>query len=203
MYEIKNNFSNLQSDLISDFEKLKNNLTSHKDLNFTYSFAKSYTENKTTFDEVFAKIEATKKEFDSKIQAEFQKLSLLKTSPSEMELKNLPILQEKVNDLITKIKTDNWISEQLKFNDLNKFISEVEGIISKKNKYFDIYSIDNTVISLAFSQLFLTGNIEPEIKKLAKIAIEREILFADVWEENSKTRIEKLNKLTKSLNLAE
>ena len=71
------------------------------------------------------------------------------------------------------------------------------------NKYFDIYSIDNTVISLAFSQLFLTGNIEPEIKKLAKIAIEREILFADVWEENSKTRIEKLNKLTKSLNLAE
>ena len=71
------------------------------------------------------------------------------------------------------------------------------------NKYYDINYIDNTVISLAFSHLFLSGNIDAEIKKLAKIAIEREILFAEVWEENSKTRIEKLNKLAKSLNLAE
>ncbi len=71
------------------------------------------------------------------------------------------------------------------------------------NNYYDINSIDNTVISLAFSQLFLLGNIDAEIKTLAKIAIEREILFAEVWEENSKTRIEKLNKLAKSLNLAE
>jgi predicted transcriptional regulator len=78
------------------------------------------------FDEVFAKIEATKNEFDSKIQTEFQKLRLLKMNPSEMDLKNLPILQEKVNDLTKKINTDNWISEQPKFNDLNKFISEVE-----------------------------------------------------------------------------
>ena len=35
-----------------------------------------------------------------------------------MDLKNLPILQEKVNDLTNKIKTDNWIAEKPKFNDL-------------------------------------------------------------------------------------
>ncbi|TXF79223.1 hypothetical protein [Chryseobacterium sp.] len=71
------------------------------------------------------------------------------------------------------------------------------------NKYDDINSIDNTVISLAFTQLFIGGNIDPEIKHLAKIAIEREVLFADVWEENSKMRLEKLAKLTDALNIAE
>ena len=71
------------------------------------------------------------------------------------------------------------------------------------NKYYDVNSIDNTVISVAFTQLFITGKIESEIKNLAKIAIEREILFADIWEENSKTRLEKLNKLIKVLNTAE
>jgi uncharacterized protein YfeS len=71
------------------------------------------------------------------------------------------------------------------------------------NKYEDINFIDNTIISLAFSQLFLTGKIEPQIHTLGKIAIERELLFAGVWEENEKTRTEKLNKLLKVLNNAE
>lgn len=173
LLEIKNNFSNLQSDLISDFEKLKNNLTSHKDLNFTYSFAKSYTENKTTFDEVFAKIEATKKEFDSKIQTEFQKLRLLKMNPSEMDLKNLPILQEKVNDLTKKINTDNWISEQPKFNDLNKFISEVESTISKKNKYFDSEQ-DNFSIEFRWFQFFNSLNADDK-------AIVNELIGKENW----------------------
>ncbi|MBK8724277.1 MAG: hypothetical protein IPL95_19105 [Saprospiraceae bacterium] len=173
LLEIKNNFSNLQSDLISDFEKLKNNLTTHKDLNFTYSFAKSYTENTASFDEVFAKIEAIKNEFDSKIQSEFQKLSLLQTSPSEMELKNLPILQEKVNYLTKKINTDNWISEQPKFNDLNKYISEVESTISKKNKYFDSEQ-DNFSIEFRWFQFFNSLNTDDK-------AIVNELIGKENW----------------------
>ena len=70
------------------------------------------------------------------------------------------------------------------------------------NKYTDINWIDNTVISLAFSQLFLNGKIEPQINELAQIGIERELLFAGVWEENEKIRTQKLNKLLKVLNSA-
>jgi superfamily I DNA and/or RNA helicase/very-short-patch-repair endonuclease/transcription elongation GreA/GreB family factor len=173
LLEIKSNFSTFQSELISHFEELKNNLTTHNDLNYTYSFAKSYIENKATFDEIFAKIETTKNDFDSKIQTEFEKLSLLKTSPSEMDLKNLPILQEKVNDLIKKINTDNWISEQLKFNDLNKFISEVESIISKKNKYFDS-ELDNFSIEFRWFQFFNSLNANDK-------AIVNELIGKENW----------------------
>ena len=109
-------------------------------------------------------------------------------------------------------KAIEFLNENLAEINLSKFNLNTDTKNPKKlistvdkmpNKYYDINYIDNTVISLAFSQLFLSGNIDAEIKKLAKIAIEREILFAEVWEENSKTRIEKLNKLAKSLNLAE
>jgi hypothetical protein len=51
-----------------------------------------------------AKIELIKAEFDSKIQNEFQQISLLKANPNEIEIKSLPILQEKVNALADKIK---------------------------------------------------------------------------------------------------
>ena len=159
LLEIKNDFSGLQSELISHFENLKNNLSTYKDLNYNYSFTKNYTENKAIFDEVFAKIESTKNEFDSKIQNEFQKLSLLKISPSEMDLKNLPILQEKVNTLTNKINTDGWISKQPKFNDLYKFIEEVENTITKKNNYFDA---DQDYFSIEFRwfQFFNSLNVE-------------------------------------------
>jgi hypothetical protein len=35
------------------------------------------------------------------------------------------------------------------------------------NKYIDLNAINNMVISLAFTQLFLEGHIEPEVKKWA------------------------------------
>jgi uncharacterized protein YfeS len=36
------------------------------------------------------------------------------------------------------------------------------------NKYIDLNAINNMVISLAFTQLFLEGHIEPEVKKWAR-----------------------------------
>jgi superfamily I DNA and/or RNA helicase/very-short-patch-repair endonuclease/KaiC/GvpD/RAD55 family RecA-like ATPase len=159
LLETKNNFINLQSELISLYERLKTNLTSCKDLNLKYSFQRSHIENKNSFDEIFAKLESLKNEFDSKIQIEFLKLSLLTASPSDTDLINLPILQEKVNALINKIKTDNWITEQPKFNDLYKFILEVENIIIKKNKYFDSEH-DYFSIEFRWFQFFNSLNAE-------------------------------------------
>ena len=171
LLEIKTNFSNLQSELISHFENLKNNLNTHKDLNCTFSFTKNYAENKETFNEVFAKLESIKDEFDSKIQDEFRRLSLLKTSPSEMDLKNLPILQEKVNTLINKINTDNWISEQPKFNDLYKFIEEIERIITKKNNYFNA---DQDYFSIEFRWFQFFNSLNEEVKAIINELIEKQ-----------------------------
>ncbi|MGS0748370.1 hypothetical protein [Halpernia sp. GG3] len=103
--------------------------------------------------------------------------------------------------------TENLAEIGLSTFDLNTTTKNPEKLLlmvdKMPNKYYDINTIDNTVISLAFAQLFLLGKIDSDIKNLAKIAIEREILFADVWEDNSKTRIEKLNKFNKAIDLAD
>jgi superfamily I DNA and/or RNA helicase/transcription elongation GreA/GreB family factor/very-short-patch-repair endonuclease len=173
LIEIKNTFSNFQSDLISLLEKLKNNINKQKDLTYRCSFKKSHIENKTTFDEVFTKIESTKNEFNSKIQSEFQNLNLLKTNPNQLNLKNLPILQKKVNFLANKIKTDNWIAEKQKFNDLNKFIEQVENIITKKNNYFEA---DNDYFSIEFRWFQFLNYLKSEDK-----AIVNELIGIQNW----------------------
>jgi superfamily I DNA and/or RNA helicase/transcription elongation GreA/GreB family factor/very-short-patch-repair endonuclease len=159
LLKIKTNFSNLQGELIALYEKLKINLTSSKDFNYHYYFLKSQAENKKSFNDIFAILESSKNEFDSKIKIEFKKFSLLSMNPSDMDLKNLPILQEKVNALNNKIKTDNWISEKLKNTDLHVFISEVENIITKKNKYFDA-ELDYFSIEFRWFQFFNSLNTE-------------------------------------------
>jgi superfamily I DNA and/or RNA helicase/transcription elongation GreA/GreB family factor/very-short-patch-repair endonuclease len=155
LLEIKANFSTLQTDLIDQFEKLQNNLKAHKDINLNYSFTKNFFENKTTFDDIFEKIETAKSEFDSKIQNEFQKISLLKEN--QIDLKNLPSLQEKVNSLITKIKTDNWVLDKTKSNDLHKIIANIENALVKKENYFNSNQ-DNFSIEFNWFQFFNSLN---------------------------------------------
>ena len=157
LLKIKANFSTLQYDLIAQFEKLKNNLANHKDINLNYSFNKNYSENKNTFKDVLAKIAVVKNEFGSKIQNEFQKISLLKVDTNLIDLKNLPILQEIVNTLINKIKTDNWILEKIKSNDLTKFITNVENLIAKKESYFNSDQ-DNFSIEFSWFQFYNSLN---------------------------------------------
>jgi len=153
LLEIKANFSTFQTELIAQFEKLKNNLATHNDLNLNFSFAGSYTKNKSSFDEVLEKIEFAKYEFDSKIQNEFQKKSLLKEDPKQIDLKNLPILQEKVTSLTNKISIDNWTFEKIKSNDLTKFISNLENVITKKENYFSLEQ-DNFTIEFNWFQFY-------------------------------------------------
>lgn len=157
LLEIKSSFSTLQTDLIAQFAKLKNNLATHKDIKLNYSFASNYTENKNTFDEVFEKIEIAKNQFGSKIQNEFQEIGLLKENPNQVDLKNLPILQEKVKSLINKINSDSWIIEKTKSNDLTKFIADVENIIAKKENYFSSDQ-DNFVIEFSWFQFYNSLN---------------------------------------------
>ncbi|MBK8140683.1 MAG: hypothetical protein IPK57_06485 [Chitinophagaceae bacterium] len=77
-----------------------------------YIFDAAFPENKVALVDINEKIELIKTEFDSKIQTEFQQISLLKANPKDIEIKSLPILQEKVNALAEKIQSDNWTDEK-------------------------------------------------------------------------------------------
>ncbi|MBT2559828.1 hypothetical protein J7E50_18055 [Pedobacter sp. ISL-68] len=70
------------------------------------------------------------------------------------------------------------------------------------NQYIDLGRIDDKIISLAFTQLFLEGKIEPEVKKWAEAAFSREKIYLDFWngEEGEKVEREKrMNQLLADL----
>ncbi len=76
-------------------------------------------------------------------------------------------------------------------------------VSTMRNNYVDLNYIDEIVISLAFSQLFLEGRIEPEVKKWAEAAFSREAVFLDFWGEgkdDAKKRKEREKRVNQLLN---
>jgi superfamily I DNA and/or RNA helicase/transcription elongation GreA/GreB family factor/very-short-patch-repair endonuclease len=143
---IQNTFKNYISETNSLFNALSKELSESKDIKLDYAFDSTFNENKKVILELKAKVELIRAEFDFKIQNEFKQISLLKVNPNEIEIKSLPILQEKVNTLAKKIKSDSWTVERIKFTEFYKFISDVEILIQKKNEYFkadkDLFTIE-------------------------------------------------------------
>lgn len=146
LQSIQTTFKNYLSEIDLVFKALSKDLAESKDIKLNQAFDKSFKENKEAISELNAKIELIKAEFDTKIQNEFQQISLLKANPNEIEIKSLPILQEKVNALADKIKGDSWTVEKVKFTEFYKFISDIETLIRNKNAYFkaekDLFTIE-------------------------------------------------------------
>ena len=146
LQSIQTTFKNYLSEIDFVFKALSKDLAESKDIKLNQAFDKSFKENKEVVSELNAKIELIKAEFDTKIQIEFQQISLLKANPNEIEIKSLPILQEKVNALADKIKGDSWTVEKVKFTEFYKFISDIETLIRNKNEYFkaekDLFTIE-------------------------------------------------------------
>ena len=146
LQSIQSTFKNYLAEVNSVFQILAKDLAESKDIKQHYIFDASFQENKTILVEVKERIELIKTEFDSKIQNEFQQISLLKANPNEIEIKSLPILQEKVNALADKIQGDNWTVEKVKFTEFYKFIPDVEILIRNKTEYFkaekDLFTIE-------------------------------------------------------------
>lgn len=77
-----------------------------------------------------------------------------------------------------------------------------------RNEYIDLNMIDNMIISLAFSQLFLEGKIDPEVKLWAEAAFGRETVYLDFWGDEKgevkerKERAERMNQLLNDLRKA-
>lgn len=92
---IQTTFKNHLSEINLVFKALSKEITESKDIKLNHNFDKTFKENKEAASKLKEKIELIKNEFDSKIQNEFQQISLLKANPNEVEIKSLPILQEK------------------------------------------------------------------------------------------------------------
>lgn len=123
-------------DLQSNFQKLEECLKLTKDLkkNLFSGTLNDKLNSITTLKKDIANVQS---EFDLKIQTEFQKISLLKTNQTEIDIESLPILQDKVNSLVGKFNSDNWTKSELKTNDFYSYISELENQIKSKNDYFN------------------------------------------------------------------
>lgn len=67
------------------------------------------------------------------------------------------------------------------------------------NKYVDLNMINQMIISLAFSQLFLSGKIEPEVQKFAEAAISREKANLDFWGDQTEQRRNRMDQLLHDL----
>lgn len=67
---------------------------------------------------------------------------------------------------------------------------------SMPNQFIGLNSIDNMLISLAFSQLFLEGRIQPEVMKWAEAAFSRELAYIDFWTD----KVEREKRMTQILS---
>lgn len=137
LQSIKTDFKNYLSEIETLLQTLTKGLSESKDIKQNYTFEKSFADSKETFPIIQSKIEEIQNEFETKIQNEFQKISLLKTNTTEIDIKSLPILQEKVNSLASKFNSDNWLKAELKTNDFYSFLTELESHIKAKNDYFN------------------------------------------------------------------
>lgn len=146
LQSIQTTFKSYLSAVNSKFQALSEVLSESKDIKLNVTFSKSYRENMSAVSELKSKIKLILTEFDHKIQNEFQQISLLKANPTLIEIKSLPLLQEKVNTLADKIIGDGWSVEKVKCTEFYKFISDIETLIRKKNEYFnsdkDLFTIE-------------------------------------------------------------
>lgn len=151
-FKINSLFSKTKKQSISDYKLLKNlfvNLNSTIESSFDLPdemFNGSLESNKSVLNNYKNKITDARSNFESKILNEFQQISLLKANPIDIEIKSLPLLQERVNSLVEKIKSDSWTLGKVKFAEFYKFISDVEVLIHNKHEYFkaeqDLFTIE-------------------------------------------------------------
>lgn len=137
LQSIKSDFNNYLSEIDILFQTLAKELSESKDIKQNHTFEKSFADNKEVFPIIQSKIEEIQNEFETKILNEFQKISLMNKNAIEIDIKSLPILQEKVNGLTSKFNTDNWLKVQIKTNDFYSFLTQLETHIKAKNDYFN------------------------------------------------------------------
>jgi very-short-patch-repair endonuclease len=146
LQSIQHTFSNYLSELAASFNELSKELSVSKDFTLNLKFMNSFVENWKCVSDLKSKLELIKTEFDQKIRDEFQLINWLEIKPSEIQIESLPIFQEKISDLFTKIDEKRWAKHRIECADGFKFIRDVENLILHKDNYFksekDLFTIE-------------------------------------------------------------
>lgn len=91
-------------------------------------------------------IETTKRDFENKIEIEFQNMSLLQEIKEEYNTNKLQSLKDKLNSLKEKIHFDSWSTIPLESKNESELIKSIQEIIQGKETYFsnedDLFSIE-------------------------------------------------------------
>ncbi len=164
---IKEEFNLYLNTLSELYKNLTDVLKQSKDIGLNHNLSGSFNNKKALLLKIYSDIDLLKENFDSQIQTEFQKISLLKTNPSDLKLFSLPNLQDKVKELTNKINSDNWTLGSVHNIDFYKFVTEVESIIENQKKYFSNAS-DLFTIEFKWFQFYneLNGGIQKLINEL-------------------------------------
>lgn len=146
LQSIQTRFNNYLTDLNSLFQMLTKELSESKDIRLSYSFEKSYMENKELLPKIQSQLDEILSNFDSIIQEEFTKMNLIQVNTKDISIESLTLFQEKVNNLANQFKEDDWTKSNLNINDCNSLIVAVESVIKEKNSYFhsenDLFTIE-------------------------------------------------------------
>ena len=91
-------------------------------------------------------IETTKRDFENKIEIEFQNMNLLQEIKEEYNTNKLQSLKDKLNSLKEKIHFDSWSTIPLESKNESELIKSIQEIIQGKETYFsnedDLFSIE-------------------------------------------------------------
>lgn len=108
-----------------------------------------------------------------------------------------------------KQEIENFVNDELASLGYPTFELDVDGrdvgklqdiVSTMLNKYIDLNAINNDIIALAFSQLFLEGQIESKVKRWAEAAFSREVVYLDFWNGEKGQKEERMNRMNQMLS---
>ena len=169
IYKTLSVFSKRRKKIIDDqnylrtlLDKIKNHFSKSKDL-FNIEFSNSFETNLIILDDVEKAVNETITLFENKIEIEYSALNLLDLPEREYQTKHLDTLKEEVNKLTEIINKENWTKKNVSLSNFKKFISDINGIIEDKEKYF---TNENDPLIIEFNWFHFYFKLTEGIKKL-------------------------------------
>ncbi len=140
-YKFFSIFNSDKKQSISDYSKLQTHYQNLQDFikaakDFeTISFTGSLNLKRQKLSILLKNCENIQNEFQGRIQNEFQNIITQKID--NLNINSLSILKEKLNNLVNKFNTDNWVNFKLNASKLDSLISDLNKVINTKNDYFN------------------------------------------------------------------
>ncbi|SDN11861.1 AAA domain-containing protein [Kriegella aquimaris] len=152
IYKAVSIFSKTKKTIINDqfkvntsYAEIQNTTKASKDLE-TIVYAKTIDDKELSLEIYKSIIESTKKDFQSKIETEFESIDILQPLAGEFENELLLSIKSQITSLKIKILEDNWSTVDLSQTSYKSIVEAVEQLIESKESFFgnenDLFSIE-------------------------------------------------------------